>query len=150
MNALTFWVAGEVVGQGSMRAVAIKGKPRVIHNSPRALMTWRTRIAQEAQHAMMADGFGIMARGVPVLVSATFYMARPLSHMGRSGLRPSAPDLPTGTPDIDKLARALLDGLTGVVFNDDAQVVFLHLAKGYCEIDEPVPGVRVTVEVATL
>lgn len=36
-------------------------------------------------------------------------------------------------PDIDKLARAVLDALTGIVFRDDAQVVKLHCSKSYSD-----------------
>jgi Holliday junction resolvase RusA-like endonuclease len=38
---------------------------------------------------------------------------------------------PTTKPDLDKLARAVLDALTGVYYLDDAQVVSLDLQKAY-------------------
>ena len=38
-------------------------------------------------------------------------------------------------PDIDKLARALLDALTGVVWVDDKQVVELRAVKNYDQQD---------------
>ena len=37
----------------------------------------------------------------------------------------------TTKPDIDKLARAILDPLTGIVWKDDAQVVILTATKRY-------------------
>ena len=37
----------------------------------------------------------------------------------------------TVKPDVDKLARAVLDAMTGVVFRDDAQVVKLEVEKQY-------------------
>jgi crossover junction endodeoxyribonuclease RusA len=47
-------------------------------------------------------------------------------------------------PDLDKLVRATLDGLTGVCFGDDAQVVLLHAAKHYATPGEA-PGAAVMV-----
>jgi len=38
---------------------------------------------------------------------------------------------PVVKPDIDKLIRAILDGLTGVAFKDDAQVVKVIASKNY-------------------
>jgi len=38
---------------------------------------------------------------------------------------------PVVKPDVDKLARALLDALTGVAYGDDAQVVEMHVCKTY-------------------
>lgn len=39
-------------------------------------------------------------------------------------------------PDIDKLTRAALDALTGVLFKDDAQVARLEVWKTYVDEDE--------------
>jgi Holliday junction resolvase RusA-like endonuclease len=38
-------------------------------------------------------------------------------------------------PDIDKLARAVLDCLSGTVIKDDSQVVILNVRKEYGDID---------------
>lgn len=48
---------------------------------------------------------------------------------------------PTVRPDLDKLARAVLDALTGVVFEDDSQVCRLDAVKDYGEV----PGCLVSV-----
>jgi Holliday junction resolvase RusA-like endonuclease len=42
---------------------------------------------------------------------------------------------PTRPPDIDKVARALLDALTGIAYTDDAQVVDLIISKRYGPAD---------------
>ena len=34
-------------------------------------------------------------------------------------------------PDIDNLAKAVIDGLNGIAFNDDAQIADLHVTKKY-------------------
>lgn len=42
--------------------------------------------------------------------------------------------LPSVAPDLDNLCKAILDGLNGVVFEDDKQVVKLCLTKQYADI----------------
>jgi hypothetical protein len=67
-------------------------------------------------------------------------MVRPRDHFGARGtVKPSAPKYPATTPDIDKLARALLDALTGVLVLDDKQVVELTCRKSWAEYS-PLPG----------
>jgi Holliday junction resolvase RusA-like endonuclease len=39
--------------------------------------------------------------------------------------------MPTVPPDLDKLIRAVLDGLTGVAYKDDGQVVKITAVKIY-------------------
>jgi Holliday junction resolvase RusA-like endonuclease len=48
---------------------------------------------------------------------------------------------PCKKPDIDNIAKTYLDGMNGVVFLDDTQVVDLHVKKVY----SAVPGVNVMV-----
>jgi Holliday junction resolvase RusA-like endonuclease len=41
--------------------------------------------------------------------------------------------MPTVPPDLDKLIRAVLDGLTGVAYKDDGQVVRITAVKIYAQ-----------------
>lgn len=52
--------------------------------------------------------------------------------------------LPHKRPDLDDYGKAIADGLNGVVYADDAQIVSLRMTKRYCED----PGVVVTVRAA--
>ncbi|MCR4340264.1 MAG: RusA family crossover junction endodeoxyribonuclease [Gemmatimonadaceae bacterium] len=133
---ITFEVLGNPVTQGSIRATVHKSTGRAIaiqdHRAP--LMNWRASIAHAAQVA--ADG-AFAERGVPVWVEVTFRLQRPKS-------APKRVVRPTTKPDIDKLARASLDALTGVVFADDSQVVFLSLSKRFAPFGEA-PGAKFQV-----
>ena len=76
----------------------------------------------------------------PVAVHVTFEYQRPKAHY-RSGkfidlLKDDAPHWKTSKPDADKLIRTILDGLTGVVFIDDSQVVWLVIDKHYAGKNE--------------
>lgn len=50
----------------------------------------------------------------------------------------------TKKPDIDKLLRALLDAMTGIVWADDSQVAFVVVNKVYAWNDRP--GVHVVID----
>jgi len=70
-----------------------------------------------------------------VSLRLTFTMRRPATHFGtgknKRKLRPTAPWYQATRPDADKLARAVLDALTGVAYRDDGQVAVLRVSKVY-------------------
>lgn len=110
-----------------------------------------TRSYQAVVYAAAADAYsGELLRG-PLSVSLTFTFRRPAGHYGTGRnaerLRPGAPMAPAnrGTGDVDKLCRATLDALEGVVYADDAQVVDLHALKRW-GAPESVEVVVVTLE----
>lgn len=70
----------------------------------------------------------------PLALSAKFYLKRPKNrYRGKDG---SAALLCDKRPDLDNLAKAILDGLNGVAFKDDGQVCFMELQKFYHETDQ--------------
>lgn len=127
---IKFSVNGTPVPQGSGFVTGKHGQvfsPRAVKVNP-----WRSDIATEAGRVCPVPLPG------PVAVLIGFRVKRPKNHYrtGRNAhlLKDGAPGYPDGKPDIDKLARAVLDALTGVVFWDDAQVVTLGVSKGYADI----------------
>lgn len=125
--SVLFFVNGKPQPQGSTRAFMTGGKP-VITSANKNLKDWRTLVALTAMgHAKMYDG--------PVEVILHFYLPRPAS-------LPKKVTKHVKRPDIDKLARACLDSLTGVFFKDDSQVVALECYKDYAK---PFCGVEVYV-----
>jgi len=121
---------------------AVYGKRRIGHGTELYLKPhareWRRNIEAAAGHAR---------RGKPLLngpleLDLRFYLPRPKAHYGARGLRPSAPNWPTGRPDALKLARNVEDALTGIVWRDDAQVCRQTAAKAYGEPARVVIAVR--------
>lgn len=114
------FVPGVPIQQGSM----IPGKPvrtakgmrstMHSHNSAE-LKAWRSKIAGAV---MLARGGEVIDPYVDVV--AIFHMPKPKTT--------KYPDYPAGTPDLDKLQRALGDALTesGVIV-DDARIVRWHV-----------------------
>jgi Holliday junction resolvase RusA-like endonuclease len=105
---------------------------------------WKESVVSQAREQYD----GPILRGA-VQVTMTFYAQRPKGHFGtgrNAGLvKDSAPVAPTVRPDGLKLARAVEDALTGIVWADDAQSVDLLISKRYAGLDE-----RVRVEVTVI
>lgn len=113
--------------QGSMKAFMPKGArfPSVTSDN-KNLKSFRQEVSKTAMSARSAAGFNdlVFAKHHPVEVTFTFYFARP----------PSIPKKRTShvvKPDLSKLVRAAEDSLTGIIFNDDAQVVDIRAHKDY-------------------
>lgn len=162
-DPVVFVVRGVPAAQGSSRAFVGKGKngkPRAFvateahTNSP--LGSWRTSIAQEAREAM---GTRPLLEGA-LKVWLTFVFPRPAGHYLPANsrrpvreLRADAPTYKANKPDLDKLLRAALDAMTGVVWRDDSQVAaFGHPQKIYETVGAVIqpavthrPGVEVHV-----
>lgn len=138
-RGIEFTVYGDPVPQGSKRVF----RGNVVEMAHARLRSYRQDLNVTARQAM---GDAATFTG-PVVVAVTFSLARPKSHYGtgrNAGIhKPKAPPYPAKTPDIDKLGRAVLDGLTGAVFNDDAQVVSLTLTKVWADHSDTATAVSV-------
>lgn len=142
---LRFWVPGLPAPQGSMKGFVRGGRVVMTSANPR-VHPWRQGVAVACEEA--ADKIPALTPpyGGPVFVGVAFYLPRPASHYGKTGLRPSAPAFPGVKPDLDKLARAVLDGMCSDynLLTDDSRVVVLQAAKHYCR-DGEAPGCSVVV-----
>jgi Holliday junction resolvase RusA-like endonuclease len=132
VTSITFFVEGIPVPQGSKKGFSRPGSSfvQIVDDNKAQLAPWRNQIARRA--------FSTWAYGAPIdgpcRVDAAFVLPR----------KPSVKRaLPTVAPDLDKLLRALLDGITqaGNVWADDSRVVEIHSTKVY----GAQPGVHVTI-----
>ena len=115
-------VRGIPAAQGSKCHV---GGGRMVESS-RAVGPWREAVRAETQRAM--DGTGRLDG--PLAVTLAFALPRPRS-------LPKKVTHPAKRPDLDKLSRAVLDGLTeGGAWFDDGQVVRLYAAKRYASAED--------------
>ena len=116
--------------QGSKRSV---GGGRMVESSTH-VGPFRDAVTAAAMQAIeRADHH---ARPGPIAVDVVFTIKRPQGHFGTgrnaTKVKATAPAYPATKPDLDKLARALLDGLDDAgVFLDDGQVADLHAVKSY-------------------
>jgi len=143
---IEFFVPGSPVAAGSKRAFPIAGTDGRTHVSvtdasgPKG-KEWRAAIRLAASQALGRRG----PLAGALRVSLWFYVKRPRSHVTKHGdLRRSAPHHPTTRPDVLKLARAVEDACTSVLWTDDAQIVDELIHKLYADGDLRV-GVQIFV-----
>ena len=72
----------------------------------------------------------------PVEVEIAFYFQRPASKIWKT--RPMPAEVKTSKPDLDNLAKAVMDSLNGVCWIDDAQVCRIVLSKWIVAGGDPV------------
>jgi crossover junction endodeoxyribonuclease RusA len=118
---LTVDVEGLPVQQGSMIAVSRGGKTVLIPDNAAPLKAWRVKVSAAVLARMRMVGATML--DCPVVVYLDFWLPRP-----RTAPRRPYPHV---RPDLDKLARACLDSLTGTAIVDDARVVRLTAEKHY-------------------
>lgn len=141
---LKFTVLGRPQAKGSKKVLPIRSRTRVgerrivMVDSNKNAAPWETRVAEVAlRTATGGETAPLELLNGPVAVKLEFYFSRPRGHYGVgrniNRIRASAPEHITAKPDVDKLARCVLDALTGTLIRDDAQVVVLDLRKQYGE-----------------
>ncbi len=109
-----FFVSGKPVPQGSLKFI----NGHAIHVRAQDLALWRADIARTAKSVIWEKA----QKGVELHL--TFIVKKP---------KTVTRDEPHIRPDIDKLARAVLDALTDVAYEDDEQVVKLVASKEYSD-----------------
>lgn len=144
-RSVAFAVQGLPAPQGSKRALPIKragrytGRVALVESSKTKVADWRTDVKTVAVQIMRG---GLPLSG-PLVVSMTFTLPKPKSAPKRRRIWPDK------RPDISKILRSTEDALSGVVWNDDSQVVlYTRLAKVYPGEGQDAlltPGVVITV-----
>ena len=129
MAEVSFSVTGDPASQGSHAIM----HGRIVQVNSSKHKAWRKAIAQSAIEALPNDWTPI---DDPCELVVNFYMPKP-----KSVTRP----LPSVSPDLDKLIRAVGDSLTdsGVV-TDDSRIVRISARKLYAEGIEP--GATISVK----
>ena len=133
-------VFGEPAPQGSKRVY----NGRIVEAGSKKLKPWRKAIAQACFDLLSEDNQLLTGA---LRVEVDFYLPRPSSVSVKK--RP----LPIVPPDVDKLARACLDGLNqghdtgkvrdGILYADDSQVVELLARKFYADERDPGATIRI-------
>ncbi len=134
---VTFFVPGKPIPQGSKNIMNRGGKSWLVDQNVKNLREWRTSVNLKAREHWKAepetDDVGLILR---------FVMPRPKNHYTAKGNKSKLWRRYLKTkPDIDKLTRAVLDALTGVLYVDDSQVSTVYAVKEYCEKESEGAGV---------
>jgi crossover junction endodeoxyribonuclease RusA len=133
-------VIGMPATQGSKRGFPVRRKNgtigvALVESGGEHHRSWREAVAAEARR--VADGAPL---DEPVVATFTFYLPRPKSAK-KSVL------FPDKKPDSLKLARAVEDALTKILYSDDSRIVTHTIRKRFA-VDRP-PGVEISIRKAT-
>ncbi len=129
-------VIGHPQPQGSMRAITVGGRARVVpggtDKAKKALAAWRKHVERAATTQATAHG----QLDGPLHVWIQFRLPRP-----RTVTRP----WPSVPPDLDKLARATHDALTtSGLIADDGRICRSSTEKVYA--DGEIPGALIVIQ----
>lgn len=130
---ITFSVPGNPVPQPRPKVTVRNGKPHGYVKKKHAIHAYR----QAIQLLAIDAGLRKTNKSIDVVIDAVF--KRPKSHFNKSGVKPSAREVPV--PDVDNLAKAVLDAI-GPIVGNDKQVRRLVVEKSYGT--EPRTTVRIT------
>ena len=119
-------IKGSPIAQGRPRFARIGQGVRAY--DPGKSREWKAEVKRQAIQS------GVKVQEGPLYMILHFQLPRPKS-------LPKKVVHHVKKPDIDNLAKACLDGLKGIAFRDDSQIVRLAATKEY----HTAPGVRVEI-----
>ena len=136
LKPVSFLVPGEAIGKGRPRVSTIGGHARMF--TPKKTANYESLIAIAAQQAM--QGRELIAG--PVMLEMKIFVAVAASWSKKKTAEAlQGLVMPTKKPDADNVLKAICDGINGIVFKDDVQVVNVSLSKRFSQT----PGVSVRV-----
>ena len=133
---IAFRVPGLPIAQGSKSFKGMRAGKPILAESAKGLDKWRDDVELMARRA---TGYSRPSLDTPVVVLVEFTFKTPASRAGE--VRHAT------MPDVDKLARAVLDSLTkAAVIADDGRVSDLVATKRY----GPEPGAYIAISTGEL
>lgn len=136
MTSIVFIVPGQPQGKGRPRVGKIGGHARMF--TPEKTVAYEGLIAHAAHQAM--QGRELITGAVAVIMNVRCQVPASWSKK-KQGQALTGEIRPTTKPDQDNVIKAIFDGLNGVAWRDDVQVVEITSSKRYA----PVPGVYVEI-----
>ena len=132
VEPIVFTIYGKPETAGSKRGFAMRRRDgssfvTIVDDNPKS-RDWKNAVSSAAHEHYKGN-----LLNCPINLHLVFYVPRPQGHYGKRGVRASAPSYPATRPDVLKLARAVEDALTGIVYRDDSQIVTETLMKRFGE-----------------
>lgn len=124
MNKLMFWMQGQPIG---------KGRPRFTRTgrayTPAKTKKYEHALAARASDEMVSLGIDPISAPCKVYILAQFEIPKSWSKRRKEAATLGV--VKPGMPDIDNIAKIVLDAINGVCFDDDKQVYELRATKRY-------------------
>ena len=123
-----FVIEGRPQPQGRPRAVRM-GKGVRMYDPPKS-KAYKQMVAAKVRSYMKINGIQTITE--PLAVHLNFYFTTPKSY-SKKRIRAieAKEELFTKKPDLDNLAKSILDSCNNLLFKDDSQIVGLTIGKHY-------------------
>ena len=119
----------EPVAQARPRMTA---RPYPHMYDPAPVKAFKRRVGAEAAKQLAELGQAASDKAMSVIIRFYRPLQKSLSKP-EAARRASAVKLPTVKPDVDNYVKSFLDGLNGIVWQDDSQIVSLTAKKAYSD-----------------
>ena len=126
--AVYFLVDGQAVGKGRPRVSTIAGRPRLY--TPAKTVQWEEQVAAAARAAMGSQEPSGHPMAVSIQIRCQIPQSWPKKRQAAARLGHEMP----GKPDLDNVAKAVLDACNGIIYKDDKQVIRLTVKKAYARV----------------
>lgn len=137
---MKFTVYGEPIGKGRPKFSTFNG--RAIAYTPQKTVSYEN-LVKLSYHQQCGDKPYPKEISLRAEIFAYFPIPKSVSKI-RADMMRKGQIRPTKKPDLDNIAKAVLDALNGIAYYDDSQIVAMGICKGYS--DEP----RVEIYINTL
>ena len=123
-----FKIEGKPVPQGRPRAVRMGAGVRM-YDPPKSKV-YKQMVAAKVRSYMKINGIQTITE--PLAVHLNFYFTPPKSY-SKKRIRAieAKEELFTKKPDVDNLAKSILDSCNNLLFKDDSQIIGLTIGKHY-------------------
>jgi len=147
-NKISFTVIGKPFGQKRPRAVRMGGFVRMY--SPQENVTYKENVVKAYLQAIRETGIENRYEHTtygktPLKIDILALFKKPKFTKKQEALNLVENRYPIKKPDADNIAKAILDGLNGVAYDDDASVVTLSVDKRYVSDNIEVERVEVVI-----
>lgn len=129
MKIIRFTVPGPPKGKARARTVRTKSG-QTFSYTPEGTVLYENLI-KTSYFQECRDSFQ-NGEALEVIIKSYYSIPKNISKVKRKQML-SGILLPAKKPDIDNIAKCILDALNGVAFHDDTQVVKLYMEKQYAE-----------------
>lgn len=132
------WIPGNPYPERrKLHSIVGRGKTARVHLRPHPKTeAYRKKVVEPA---IAAAKLVRIPKPAGVEIVAVFYLPRPKSHMGTGKnagtVKGSSPAFPIGsdTGDFENLVKVVCDALTGILWDDDSQVIRGRIDKVYAD-----------------
>ena len=129
MREINFTVVGKVRG---------KARPRFARATGRAYTTKDDKIYEQMVREAYNGSESFLDTSNPLRAEIDVYHKVPKSYSKKRRLQCLTGGRPTSKPDLDNIAKVILDSNNGILYKDDSQISELLVRKFYTEEEDHV------------